>query len=263
MSDCSEACSSESPWRSPPRRTTCRRRAGAATLEPDGLQPDLRRQIGGRRMRPANAATDAASFSCPCEVGLESTSTPRSWKIAPRGRQRVGEIRGCNLTPPRQRGFGLAEGPIEPRRQRRKVGALDRAAAPDAQPRRRIAVRRDVVSDAVLFQRGDHALHERPLRVGVERGDRRIDDLQANGSVRARRATRAGFRSTASGDQRTHLALAARPSACRPPADLPRRAVEMSSTPASGRVVSSPSRWPRLTLPPMFRRRSSAAARAV
>src|SRR5207244_3506923 len=69
----------------------------------------------------------------------------------------------------RQRGLGLREGPVDPRRQRLEIGSLDGRAAPDAQARRRIAMRRDVVGGAFLLDARDEILHEGPLRVDRER----------------------------------------------------------------------------------------------
>src|SRR5690242_13309382 len=68
----------------------------------------------------------------------------------------------------RQRGLGLSEGPIDPRRQCLEIGSLDGRAAPDAQAGRRIAMRRDVVGRALLLDARDEVLHEGPLRVDRE-----------------------------------------------------------------------------------------------
>src|SRR5437879_1303475 len=60
----------------------------------------------------------------------------------------------------RQRVLGLGEGPVEPLRERFHIARLDGRAAPDAQPRRRIAVGIDVVGHAFLLERRGEVLDE-------------------------------------------------------------------------------------------------------
>jgi hypothetical protein len=56
-------------------------------------------------------------------------------------------------------------------------------AAPDAQARRRIAIMREIVTGAFLLHQRHQLLCKLGLRVCLKRGDRRIDDLQANRGV--------------------------------------------------------------------------------
>src|SRR5437762_13594905 len=96
---------------------------------------------------------------------------------APRRRRR---LRSRRL---RQRLLALGEGPVEPQRERLDICALDRRTAPDAQARRRIAVSIDVVSDALLLERGGDALDEAGLRFGGKFCHRWIDHPQAHRGV--------------------------------------------------------------------------------
>ncbi len=99
------------------------------------------------------------------------------------GRRRRQEDSGSLL----ERGLLCCEGPFEPGHQRLDIGFLDRRAGPDAQARRRIAIVPDVEGDAFLLERRDDALGEGRLAVGIERGDGRIGEGEADGSVGARR----------------------------------------------------------------------------
>ena len=106
-----------------------------------------------------------------------------------------------------------------------RSAGLDRGAAPDAQARRRVAIGADVVGDALLLQRGGDLLRERRLRVGRQRRNRGIDDLEAHRGVRAdRRVARRGSRSTACARPSRAIALglasARAISALRPPTDF-------------------------------------------
>ena len=73
-------------------------------------------------------------------------------------------------------GFALGEGPVEPGRERRHIGRLDRRAAPDAQRRRRIAMAGDVAGGVLLVEHRLELLDEGALRVdaaAARRPDRR------------------------------------------------------------------------------------------
>src|SRR5947209_7743847 len=76
--------------------------------------------------------------------------------------QRISEHRSRRLA---QRVLGLRERPVDPGRERRNIGALNRAATPDAQARWRIAMRRDVIGGALFLDQRDEILHEGPLRI--------------------------------------------------------------------------------------------------
>src|ERR1700722_17552478 len=78
------------------------------------------------------------------------------------------------------------EGPVEPGRQRFEVGGLHRAAAPDAQARRGVAIGGGVEGHAFLFQKVGELLGELRLAGGRERGDPAVDDLQADAGIGAR-----------------------------------------------------------------------------
>src|SRR4029079_16127641 len=166
------------------------------------------------------------SLSAP-SFGWKSTSTPRSLKICTAAGERASEMRtrgaigisinvsvsyrplipakaGIQLLAAalgprfrgdeqhlsrglRQRRPRLRKRPVDPGRLLLHVRCLDGAAAPDAQTRRRIAVRGNVVARAFSFDQRDEFFHESPLRIDRQRGDRGIDDLQAHRSVRPRR----------------------------------------------------------------------------
>ncbi len=112
--------------------------------------------VAERMARPSKLPISSASLSLsPPSLGWKSTSTPRSLKICTAAGESASEMRtlgGIALRRLRQRVLALGEGPVEPRRQRLDVGALDGRAAPDAQARRRIAIGVDVVGDALLLQ---------------------------------------------------------------------------------------------------------------
>src|SRR5262245_49483228 len=192
----------------PARPITLRRFARSKTL---GVT-----LVAERTARPSKLPMTSASFSLSApSFGWKSTSTPRSLKICTAAGESASEIRtlGRMLRPLllsssakaglacathdrswcgtsrrlRQRVLGLGEGPVEPQGERLDIGALHRRAAPDAQARRRITIRVDVVGDALFLQRGGDALDERRLRLGGKFSHRRIDDLQAHRRVRAQR----------------------------------------------------------------------------
>src|SRR6266568_9527187 len=172
--------------------------------------------VAERIARPSNPPTSSASFSLSApSLGWKSTSMPRSLKIWTAAGERASEMRTRGamkapecvgddvfvMPPPRLRGgrrqdalrclcercLCLGKRPVDPRRQRRDIGLFDRATAPDAQTRRCVAMGRDVERGAFLLDERDEILHEGPLRVDGERPDRRIDDLEAHGCIRARR----------------------------------------------------------------------------
>src|SRR5207249_9534632 len=104
------------------------------------------------------------------------------WAPRRRRRWRSGRLR--------QRLLALGEGPVEPQRERLDIRALDRRTAPDAQARRRIAVSIDVVSDALLLERGGDALDEAGLRFGGKLCHRWIHHPQHHGAVDPKRGPR-------------------------------------------------------------------------
>src|SRR5690606_33560724 len=75
------------------------------------------------------------------------------------------------------------EGPVHPWTERFDIGRFDRAAAPDAQARRRRAIGAGVVGDAFLFQKRGELLGELGLSGVVERGHARIDHFEADAGV--------------------------------------------------------------------------------
>ncbi len=79
--------------------------------------------------------------------------------------------------------LGLGERPVDPLRQQRDVLCLHRGAAPDAQPRRRVAIMREIVTCAFLLHQGHQPLGEIGLRVRVKRADRGIDHLHAHRGI--------------------------------------------------------------------------------
>src|SRR5580658_1730153 len=131
------------------------------------------------------------SLSLP-RLGWNSTSNPRSLKIATAAGESASEMRtlavmSLSLRSLRQGVFGLGVCPVEPERERLDVGTLNGRTAPDAQARRRVAVGVDVVSDAFLVESRGNAFHESRLSVSSQARDRRVDDLQANRRIRTRR----------------------------------------------------------------------------
>src|SRR5712671_7773062 len=87
----------------------------------------------------------------------------------------------------RQRVLGPGEGPVEPAGERLDVVRLDGRAAPDAQAGRRVAIMGEIVAGAFLLDHGGEAFGETRLRVGGKLGHRRIDDLETDRGVGARR----------------------------------------------------------------------------
>src|SRR4029077_12540563 len=150
--------------------------------------------VAERIASPSKPLIVAASLSLSLpRLGANSTSSPRSLKIATAAGDNASEIRTlgamrfCPLREGRlssrcrgKRGLGLVAGPIQPRRQRFDIGAFHGRAAPDAQARRRVAMGIDVVGDAFFFQHRRDAFDECPLRVGAQPGHGRIHDLQAH-----------------------------------------------------------------------------------
>src|ERR1700743_911255 len=63
-------------------------------------------------------------------------------------------------------GFFLAEGEIEPWRQRLEIGCLDGSAAPDTQAWRRVAVRTNIERDLFFFEEARESFGESRLRIG-------------------------------------------------------------------------------------------------
>src|SRR5437899_2501135 len=145
--------------------------------------------LAERTARPSKSPTSSASFSLSApSFGWKSTATPRSRKICTAAGESASEIRTLGDIEEvsrrlAQRVLAARECPIEPKRERLDVGALDGRAAPDAQSRRRIAIGVDVVGDALLLQRSGNALDERRLRVRRKLADRGIDHLQADRGV--------------------------------------------------------------------------------
>ena len=74
----------------------------------------------------------------------------------------------------------LVPGPIEPRCQRFEIAALDRAAAPDAKPRRGGPVGLDIIRGVLRLQQRAHQLDCVPLLVGAEAVEPGIDDAEAH-----------------------------------------------------------------------------------
>src|SRR3954451_7813118 len=54
--------------------------------------------------------------------------------------------------------LGLGECPVDPLRQQRDIAGFDGGAAPDTQPRRRVAIMREIVAGAFLLDQGDQLL---------------------------------------------------------------------------------------------------------
>src|ERR1700733_14062280 len=86
--------------------------------------------------------------------------------------------------------LGFGKGPVDPLGEQRNIIGFDRGAAPDAQARRRVAMAREVIAGAFLFDQTDHLLDEVDLRIRFQRGDRRIGHLHAHRGVGADRRRR-------------------------------------------------------------------------
>src|SRR5712671_5981097 len=71
-------------------------------------------------------------------------------------------------------GTHLLVRPLEPREQGFEIAALDGGAGPDPQARRRLAVRRDVVGDALLLEQLGDLAPDRNLGVRRQRGEPRV-----------------------------------------------------------------------------------------
>src|SRR5215210_4163253 len=106
--------------------------------------------------------------------GLKSTAMPRRRKISTAAGESLSEMRTLGGTALLLRclrgcvfGFDLLQGPVEPGQQGFDVGGLDGGAAPDAQPRRRVAVGAGVERDAFLLQEARECLRCRGLAFGA------------------------------------------------------------------------------------------------
>src|SRR5580658_2079213 len=123
---------------------------------------------------------------------MTSVSTPRSAKISTARGDRASEIKTLGMasiregirTRRRRSGRGgaaqLAIGPVEPGQQRFDIAALDGGAAPDAQPRRRIAMTGDVIGDALGIEHRFEPLHRGALRLDIQALEPVIGDLEAD-----------------------------------------------------------------------------------
>ncbi len=80
------------------------------------------------------------------------------------------------------------EGPLDPGQECGDVALLDGRATPDAKPRRRRAIGGGVERHALFLQQRGEVLRELRLLVRRQRGDARIDHLQADAGVAACRA---------------------------------------------------------------------------
>src|SRR5215471_11793029 len=174
--------------------------------------------VAERTARPSNLPITAASLSLSLpRSGWKSTSTPRSLNIWTAAGESASETRTrgaivspvnfiaadaafCGFCSPRPQGEeggesrrlgqripGLGEGPIQPLGQYLDVCCLDACAAPDAQSGRCIAIMRDIVAGAFLFDSACKRLGERRLGFCGKRRHGRIDNLQANRGVGAGR----------------------------------------------------------------------------
>src|SRR4051812_19537591 len=65
-----------------------------------------------------------------------------------------------------ERRFHLGECPVDPLRQQLDVAGLDSGAAPDPQPRRGVAIVREIIARAFLLHQRDQFLGEVRLRIG-------------------------------------------------------------------------------------------------
>src|SRR5690606_28620414 len=68
--------------------------------------------------------------------------------------------------------------------KRLDVRGLDGRAAPDAQARRRVAIAADVEGDLFFLEPSGDVLRDRGLTLGVEAGEPRIGELQADRGAR-------------------------------------------------------------------------------
>src|SRR5262249_30057997 len=123
-------------------------------------------------------ARNSAGFN----PGLKSTSQPRSEKIS--------TARGESSSEMSTLGFAifaldLCVGPIEPGQQGQKIRLLDSRAAPDAEPRRRVAVGTDVVTRLLAFEQIGHLFGCGSLLVGRKYSEPGCDDVEAHRGVGA------------------------------------------------------------------------------
>src|SRR4051812_694326 len=93
--------------------------------------------------------------------GRTSASMPRVRKISTAAGESLSLIRTLGMvsllggSSGREEGRGLSEGPVEPGQQRFDIGGFDGGAAPNSQSGGCVAIRGDVVRDALRFeQRG-------------------------------------------------------------------------------------------------------------
>src|SRR3546814_9085950 len=86
---------------------------------------------------------------------------------------------GPRLRGDTQKSLERSVSPVEPRAERFDIGGVDGRAAPDAQPRRRVAIARDVVCRAFGFEQAGEFLDEIRIRSGdrqAHRGFRRSEE---------------------------------------------------------------------------------------
>src|SRR4051794_14543581 len=122
-----------------------------------------------------------------------STSTPRSRKMASAAGLSWSAISTLGMVAPisrRLRGSaeplpGPGEGPVEPGQEGLDVVGLDCGPAPDAQPRRRVAVALDVVGRALVGQQLGQVLDEGLLAILGQGGERGVGDGKADRGRRA------------------------------------------------------------------------------
>src|ERR1700744_1232215 len=115
-------------------------------------------------------ARNSAGF----KPGLKSTSQPRSAKISTARGLSSSEMRTlgfamCEDSSGRFRAecpFDLCVGPVEPWQQCLEVARLDGSAAPNAQPRRGIAIGAEIVARLLGLEQVGHLLGGRGLLVG-------------------------------------------------------------------------------------------------
>src|SRR5260221_2315617 len=106
--------------------------------------------------------------------GFSSTSTPRWRNIAAARGSILSAIRTLSGS-----ATGHLPSPVEPWCERLDVCGVDGRSTPDTQPRRRIAIRRDVVGSVLAFQQLPNRLLPRAVGVVV----RAVGKLQADRSI--------------------------------------------------------------------------------
>src|SRR3954454_13545916 len=143
--------------------------------------------ILSRRFGRCAGSFTARSKLCSRSFSGSNIGGSRTAKVLERLAGRTRPAGSARLGCLRQRGLGLGIGPVEPLRQRIEVGLLHRRTAPDAKPRRRVAIGVDVVGDAFLLERGSDPLDELRLRVGGKLHHHGIHHLEADRGVGADR----------------------------------------------------------------------------